>query len=296
VSDRGIIFDLGYAPHEGPRLGTAAAVRATIRDGVRRVMGLRRKARKKVFPWGLLALATLPAVVFVGLAFLVSEFNPTGSDSPFGGHVEFFNLNGNIVLIFAALAGPELLIPDRVEGVLAVYSSRPMRARDYLGARAGALAIVLAGFLLIPQLLMYLGFSALDGDGFAAALVNRSDDLLQIFLTSVVYMVGYGAPALLVASFARRTAAATGVYLAAMFLLTGFGQGMLDGDVAFGEWFALTALAHHPPVVRDWIFDRRPVDLVPATAGWDPWVSLAVIVLVAVATIVAASRRYRREM
>jgi ABC-2 type transport system permease protein len=299
VSDRGVVFDLGYAPHEGPRLGTSAAIRATIKDGVRRVLGLRRKARKKIGPWLLFAGSLIPAIVFVGLAFFWDQFDPTGGssgDSPFGGHVEYFSLNGTLVLIFAALAGPELLIPDRVEGVLSVYASRPMRARDYLMARAGALAVVLSGFLLVPQLLLYLGLSALDADGFFSALVNRSDDLVQIVLTSLVYMAGYGAPALLIASFARRNAPATGIYFAVMFILSGFAQGMLEGDVAFAEWVSLAALAQHPEVVRDWIFDRSSQDLAPVDAGWDPWVSLAVIVGVVIVTVIVASRRYRREM
>ena len=298
MSDRGVVFDLGYVPYEGARLGTGAAVRATIRDGIRRVLGLRRKARKKILPWMLVAIALIPAIVFVGLAFLLDSFDPTGAgaDSPFGGHVDFFNLIGNVVLLFAALAGPELLVPDRTEGVLAVYSSRPMRARDYLLGRTGALAIVLSGFLLVPQFLMYFGFAALDDAGFLRALVERSDDLVQIVLTSVVYMLAYGAPAIFIATFARRTAPATGVYLAVMLVLSGFAQGMVDGNVTGAKFAALGALAQHPAVVRDWIFDKTSVELAPVDAGWDPWVSLAVVLLVAAVTAVVTTRRYRNLM
>ncbi len=298
MSDRGVVFDLGYVPYEGPRLGTGAAVRATVRDGIRRVLGLRRKARKKILPWMLVGLALIPAIVFVGLAFLLSSFDPTGAgaDSPFGGHVDFFGLIGNVVLLFAALAGPELLVPDRTEGVLAVYSSRPMRARDYLLGRTGALAIVLAGFLLVPQFLMYLGFAALDDAGFLRALVERSDDVVQILAASAVYMLAYGAPAILIATFARRTAPATGVYLALMLVSSGFAQGMVDGDVTGARFAALGALAQHPVVVTDWIFDHTSFGLAPVDAGWDPWVSLAVILVVTAVTAVVTIRRYRSLM
>lgn len=293
----GVVYDLGYKPHEGPRLGRGAAVRATIGDGLRRVLGLRRKARKKIFPWALLAVASIPAIVFVGLAFFLSEFSPD-VESPFGSHAEYFNLAGTMVMIFAALAGPELLIPDRVEGVLAVYSSRPMRAGDYLFARGTALAGVVGFFLLAPQLLMYTGFAALDADGFFAAVVGNADDLVQIVATTAVYVVAYGAPALLIAVFARRTAPASGAYLALMLALTGVAHGLAESGSAegLGKWAALLALFEHPHVVRDWIFGRTSTGLVAVDVGWSEWVSLAVVGAIAAATAVVAIMRYRREM
>jgi ABC-2 type transport system permease protein len=293
----GIVYDLGYVPHDGPRLGRGAAVRATIVDGLRRVLGLRRKARKKVFPWTLLAIATIPAIVFVGLAFFLGEFTPE-AESPFGGHPEYFNLAGTMVMIFTALAGPELLIPDRVEGVLAVYSSRPMRAGDYLMARAAALAGVVGFFLLVPQMLMYLGFAALDTDGFMSAVIGNADDLVQIVATTAVYVVGYGAPALLIAVFARRSAPASGGYLAVMLVLTGVAHGVAESGTGEGlsKYAALLALFEHPHVVRDWIFDRSSSGLVAVDVGWSVWVSFLVIVGIGAITAVVATVRYRKEM
>ena len=101
----GAVFDLGYKPYEGERLGRSGAIRAIVKDGMRRVMGLRRKARKKVYPWGLVVFAILPAIVFIGLAFTLNEFTPD-AESPFGGHAEYIALTGAIVLLFVALAAP----------------------------------------------------------------------------------------------------------------------------------------------------------------------------------------------
>ena len=50
--------------------------------------------------------------------------------------------------MFTALAAPELLIPDRRDGVLSMLSSRPMTPSDYLGARFAALVAVVGAFLL----------------------------------------------------------------------------------------------------------------------------------------------------
>lgn len=293
----GVVYDLGYAPHDGPRLGRAAAIRATISDGVRRVLGLRRKARKKIFPWLLLGIASIPAIVFVGLSFFVGEFSPD-ADSPFGSHADYFNLAGTMVMIFAALAGPELLIPDRTEGVLAVYSSRPMRSRDYLLARGVALGAVVGFFLLVPQTLMYLGFAALDSDGFLSAAISNYGDLLRILGTTAVYVVAYGAPAMLIAVFVGRSAPASGVYVAVMIPLTAIAHGIAESGsgTGAGRWAALLALFEHPHVVRDWIFDRHSDGLVAVDAGFSAWVSLAVVAAVGVATAFIAIVRYRREM
>ncbi len=293
----GVVYDLGYSPHEGPRLGRAAAVRATIGDGLRRVLGLRRKARKKVFPWTLLAIAAIPAIVFVGLAFFLGEFTPD-AESPFGGHPEYFNLAGTMVMIFAALAGPELLIPDRNEGVLAVYSSRPMRASDYLLARGAALFGVVGFFLLVPQMLMYIGFASLDADGFMSAIIGNTDDFLRVIVTTAVYVVAYGAPSLLIAAFSNRSGAAIGTYLAVMLVLTGLAHAVVDGGAGdtISKMAALAALFEHPHVVRDLIFDRSSTGLVAVDAGWSAWVSLVVILAVAAAAAVISTLRYRREM
>ena len=67
----GEVFDLGYTPHEGERRGRRGAITTTYRDGLNRVFGIHRRARKKIFPWILVVFAILPAVVFVGFAFLL---------------------------------------------------------------------------------------------------------------------------------------------------------------------------------------------------------------------------------
>ena len=210
MTERGVVFDLGYVPYEGERRARRGAIATTYRDGIYRVFGIRRRARKKILPWMLVVLALLPAVVFVGFAFLLSTFSPE-ADSPFGGHGEYFSITGGVVLLFVALAGPELLIPDRREGVLAIYSSRPLTPDDYIGARAASLLTVVAGFMLIPQVLMYIGFAALSSDGFFSALLDNADEIPKILVTTVVYAVAIAPLVLLISTIASRKAAATGI-------------------------------------------------------------------------------------
>ena len=42
-----VIYDRGYRTYDGPRLGPKGARRAVYKDGVRRVLGLGRKARRR---------------------------------------------------------------------------------------------------------------------------------------------------------------------------------------------------------------------------------------------------------
>jgi ABC-2 type transport system permease protein len=290
----GAVFDLGYKPYEGERLGRSGAIRAIVKDGMRRVLGLRRKARKKVYPWTLVVFAVLPAVVFVGLAFTLSAFTPD-AESPFGGNAEYMGLTGAIVLLFVALAAPELLIPDREEGVLAVYSSRPMTAWDYIGARSGALFAVVASFVLVPNLLIYVGFAALDERGLGSALIGNLDDMAKVLAAMTAYIVGYGAPALLISTYAKRTGPAAGTYLAVLFASAGFGEAFQRIDFAGARFGTLLSLIQHPEVVRNWVFDK-PQDAAPIAVGFEPWVSAAVIAIVAVMTAYLMHRRYRSEL
>ena len=291
----GVVYDRGYQPYEGQRLGRAGAIKAMIKDGLRRSFGIRRKTRKKVYPWMLVVLAFLPAVVFVGLAFALSSFAPD-AESPFGGHAQYISLFGTVIILFVAQAAPNLLIPDREDGVLAVYSSRPMTAWDYIFGRVGALTAVASAFFLIPNLLMYVGFAALDSSGFASALVDNLDDLAKVLVTMVAYVVGYGAPALLIATYAKRTGPAQGTYLALVFISSPFAEMFRNLGFDGSRYGTLLAVLQHPEVIRNWVFDESQGTIPMDAVGFEPWVSVLFIAALGVASMYLMAIRYRREL
>lgn len=294
TTDQGAVFDLGYQPYDGPRLGRRGAVAATVRDGVRRIIGLRRKARKKILPWALFTIAVLPVVAVVGLSFFTQTIlGEADGDNLFASHATIFTLTSPLFLIFAALAGPELLIPDREEGVLSVYASRPMRISDYLGARAVALGVAAAGFLIIPQLIMYVGLASLDPDGWFSGLTSNAGSVPKILAASFFYALAYGAPAFLVSLYAKRLGPAWGVYLAIMFLSTAFAVGISSSTSGIGRYAALGALQFHPDIVLDWIFGKTTVREGITAAGFGPMWSVGIIVGVAVITWLIGLRKYR---
>jgi ABC-2 type transport system permease protein len=67
---RGAIYDIGYQRYEGPRLGRSYAIWSLYVASVRNAFGIGRGAWTKVFVFGLITVAFLPAIVQVGVAAL----------------------------------------------------------------------------------------------------------------------------------------------------------------------------------------------------------------------------------
>jgi len=289
MPESGVVFDLGYRPHEGERLGRAGAVRALVRDGLRRVFGIRRRARRKIFPFLLVGIAILPALFFVAFGVVAGDL---GADAFFD-HPDYFNWTGNITLVFCALAASELIVPDRVYGTMAVYASRPLTAVDYIGGRAASMAAVVFGFVWLPHLLLLIGRAWTSRDGFGDYLVGHLDVLWETALATVVYLVAFGTLAFLVAAFSSRTALAVVIFLIVMAAWRGTVEALVSAgyDVA-----ALGAFTDHPGYVKDWIMSADSEAWLPERAGFDPIVSLAVIAAVAVLTGIVVMRRYRSEL
>ncbi len=286
----GVVYDLGYRPHEGERLGRPGAVRALYRDGLRRVLGLRRRARAKALPWGLLAIAMIPAIFFVGITVFTREIG--AADVSFFSHAQYFDLTGTIALLFIAAATGELLVPDRVHGVLQVYASRPLTISDYLTGRAAALAAVVFSFMYFPHLVLFFGRAWTSSDGFGSYVAANAEALWQTALSSLVYFVALAPLAFLFAAYSKRLTLGAGAFIGVMALSTPVANALVE--VGFDP-AGLLALQQHPVVVKDWILGVRSAHLVPQQAGFDPWVSLAAIVVMAMLTAALVMRRYRRS-
>jgi len=288
----GVVYDLGYRPHEGERLGRAGALRALYRDGLRRVLGLRRRARAKIWPWGLLGIAVLPAAAFIGLSVITGQFGV--DEVQFFSHAQYFDLTGTIAMLFIAAAAGELLVPDRANGVLQVYASRPLAPGDYLLGRAAALATVVFGFMEAPHIVLFLGRAWVSSDGFGSYLAGRAPELGRTALATLVYLAALAPLAFLFAAFAKRPALAAGAFIGVMAVSTPATRALVE-EAGF-EQFGLLALQQHPLVVKDWILGASTSSAVPRQAGFEPWVSLVVIGVLALASGFLVVRRYRRPV
>ena len=285
----GAVFDLGYAKHEGIRLGRRGAFRALYKDGLRRVLGLRRRARRKIFPAVLLAIAILPAGFFVAIGVLEGQLD---ASAELFSHANYFDLTAVISLIFIALASSELLVPDRENGTMAVYGSRPLTVVDYLLGRAAALATVVFGFVWLPQVILWVGRAWVDRDGFGSAAVDSVDVLWETALVAIIYLVAYASPAFLIAAFVKRTSMAAGVLLGVVSASGPASSALVEAGF---DVFALGAINQHPGFVKDWIMGTNTREWIIESAGYEAAVSLTVILLIAAATAFIVVRRYRRS-
>ncbi len=284
----GVVYDLGYRPHEGPRLGRSGARWALYRDGLRRVLGLRRRARRKVFPIILISISVMPALFFVAFSVIAGEF---AADAVLFGHAQYFELTGVMALIFIALASGELLIPDRVHGTLAVYASRPLTTTDYLVMRAASLGTVVIGFVWLPHLVLFLGRAWVGG--FGTYFADHWPDLWKTLAASGLYFLAFVPIAMLVAATSKRGSIAAVLFLG-IFIIAG---GASDALVRSGfKVMGLLALNQHPGYVKDWMLDAHTQQggWIPERAGFDPIVSLAVIVVIALGCWMLLLARQRR--
>ena len=295
---RAVIVDRGYRHYEGVRTGRRGAIRAIVREGYRRVIGLRRKARSKLLPWTLITIALASVVILVAIFWATSEIgSPEQLTELIPRYRGYFDFISVVALLFAAYAGSQLLIPDRTQGVLNVYFSRPLGVRDYLLAKLGAYAAVILSFLLIPQLLLHLGLAALSDAGFLTYLGQTTDILWKVPLAALVYFTLHASLIFLTASFINRVGGAAAAFLAGLFGLNLVALFFEEaaGDAPGLRWATLLATEQHPRYIRDWIFGvHTPTDWIPARAGFGPGVSLAVVVGLAVVSMVLVGWRYRR--
>ena len=137
----GEVFDLGYQHYPGPREGRSRARRALYVNGLRTTLGIGRGPLAKVLAVLMFGAAVVPAVI---MAVVVALFEPVGEALP--SHVKLVSL---VLLLFAAIVGPELLCPDRRYGVIHLYLVRPITARDYAGARWLALLTVTVALVIL---------------------------------------------------------------------------------------------------------------------------------------------------
>ena len=288
-----VIFDRGYRGYDGPRRGPSGARRAVYKDGLRRILGLGRKARYKIFPWSLISIAVIAAAGFIGVHWAGRELAGAAIEGLLPAYGELFDFYSAISLLFIAFAGPVLLSPDRTGGVLSVYFSRPLTVDGYLSAKGAAFVTLVGGIYLVPQILLHLGLALLSDKGFLSYLGDTVEILWKVPVTTLGFVAMHGAIVFALSAFINRT----GFAAAAFFGLIVAG-GPIAGRVAeasfpAAKWFSLLALDHHPRIIRDHFFNDT-VEYPAELAGFEVWVSAAVI-LGAVAVAAAVVRaRYRR--
>ena len=258
----GELFDLGYQHYDGPREGRMRARKAVFFDGFRTTLGLGRGSAAKILPMLLFGAAMAPAIIIA----LIASLSEGQVDLP--GHAEYYQIVSIILYIFSAIIAPELLCPDRRNGVISLYLVRPLSITDYLAARWLA-------FFAITLLLVYSGQTIL----LISLVLSAADPLeyLQDNWLDIPRILGAGfllaafitTLPLAVSAFTDRRAYAA-AFVIGLFIISGAAGAILTecdesrdrersaecepitGDAA--KWYGLVAVSRVPTNVNDMIF------------------------------------------
>lgn len=250
----GAVYDRGYRPYDGPRGGRTASRNALIRLSVRRALGLRRSWRQKVFPWVLLAIATVPAIVNVGVQYLTR-------DSP-AEDFEFFTYRDYVghsttLLLFVAITAPDVICPDRRNRVLPLLFARPLTGADYVIAKVGAIFGIVFGFGFIPQVILYIGNLLVTTDGALRYFRDNLQVLYEVPLAVALQALYFAVIGVAIAATTSRRIVAA-VSILALLLITSTISGVAEEASSDGTTpWALVNILALPLHLRDLVFLGR---------------------------------------
>lgn len=265
------VFDLGYRGYEGSRTSRWRRRRAIWRDGIRISLGLGRGAGAKIGPWLLIAVALVPVLVLIVIASFAASLGGDAGDVDLPSFADYYGFAIVPIGLLAAIVAPLLVCPDRRDGVLALYASRPITVTDYVASRWAAFLTVAAVATWVPEALLFV-WSALDAQSTGSWLVDNWDVVPRFLVAGAVVGVVLTTLALFMASFTTRRAHAAVATLAVV--IVGSAVGGIVEDNFSGRVADVFSLVGLPQVLTDtvhWLFGDALVDRPlsgPLDAAW----------------------------
>jgi ABC-2 type transport system permease protein len=282
------IYDLGYQPYSGPRLGRMYALRSLLAYSFRTAFGVGRGDKAKTMPSLVVAAVYLPALVQVAIASATGMVN-------FIQYANYLEFTTVIIALFAASQAPELVVTDKQQGVLSLYLSRPLVAFDYAIAKVGALTCAMLVITLGPQLILLLGKIGIAASPWTA-LKSEWTKLFPIVGGTVLISLFIASIALLLASFASRRGYATASVIAFFLVLPPVIE--MFRSVMSGDLKRYTLLVHPVYLIMgfaNWLFDiEAKRHTAVGRADLPGSVYLLTIVGVCVVCVGVLLRRYRK--
>jgi ABC-2 type transport system permease protein len=216
VTSPGNIYDLGYQGYDGPRLGRPSVAAGLLRETGRAAYGIGRSGRSKIVPFGLAAMALLPAVLAVGIMALAAQAGAGGDildeASPIQ-HATYQGLTSALISLFCAAQAPELFGRDQRYGVLPLYFSRIITRYDYALARMGGLFVAVFLVSVVPQVVLSVG-AVLAASDPLAAIGDELPEIARYLAQSVLAAALLTVVASVIAAWTPRRAYATAAIIA----------------------------------------------------------------------------------
>jgi ABC-2 type transport system permease protein len=227
VPPTGSIYDLGYRPYAGERLGRRYAVQSLYIYSLRAIFGLGRSGMSKLFPIGLAVLALIPAAIQLGVAAI------SPADIRVFKYENYFGFIQIILALFCAVVAPEIIGRDQRHKTLPLYFSRALSRADYVSAKVGALFAALFLVSIVPQALLFTGNAVATND-LVSYLQDNADQIPPILASCAVVAIFMAALSLAIASQTPRRALSTGAVLAFFVIFSSLGSILVQtttGDV-----------------------------------------------------------------
>ena len=233
-----------------------------------------KRQAQKVLPGLTVAIAYVPAIVFVGMSVLLKD-TLLANANVVPTYSEYYSFISAAIVVFSAFVAPELLCTDRRTGMLGLYLASPLTRTSYLGAKAVAVVGLLAVVTLGPPLLMLVAFTLIgQGPDGPAGVVRLFG---EIALGGLVVAVLQASLSLAVSSTTTRKAVASAGVILILLASAALSDALVSGAGARPELFCLNLLQLPFELVRRIYGDISPVPsvasiptitLVAAYAGW----------------------------
>jgi ABC-2 type transport system permease protein len=222
------IVDRSYRPYDGSRGGVASAMRASAKHAIQRSLGIKRTLWQKVLPIIAVALAYVPAIVYIGIAAL----NTTEArlDDLLPTYAEYYGFVTAAIIVFTSFVAPEVLCTDRRTGMLGLYLASPLNRNTYLLSKAAAVGFVLAIVTAGPPLLMLVAYT-ITGEG-PDSVVDWAVALVRILVSGLAISALHTSLSLAVSSFTSRRAAASATIILLLFASNILVSGLTDTEGA----------------------------------------------------------------
>jgi hypothetical protein len=219
---RGVVYDVGYRPYEGEYKGRLSALSSLAWDDFKYALGVKRSWKYKVGIF-LLAFFQISISLFFFFADYVFGLFPEITSGELAQLMEFFTISSFyeasvlVFLILGALAAPSLMCNDRKFNVYPLYMARPIFQYDYLLAKASSIFGLMAVFVVIPGLLLFLGRVAL-AEAPIDYLAANLNTLVALFFSGVVICLFYTAYSMGISSMTTTRGYAIGIIIGLAFL------------------------------------------------------------------------------
>lgn len=293
----GTVFDIGYQHYDGPREGRQRARLSVYKDGLKTSLGLGRGVRAKILPWMFIAALVMVALVMAIIASTVDRFAGAGAAETLNlpSHSDYYGIASIILFIFAGISAPELLCPDRRDGVINLYLVRPLTGTDYIAARWAAFLTVMLVVVWLPQIILLVGLVMSDPKP-ADYIQDNWLNIPRFLLSGAAVAVYATTFALLIAGFTTRRAYAS-VFLIGLFVISQTFTTNLAEEIGGtgGQWLSMFNLSNIPVHVNDIIFGEvSDVTRSAEARGFDSWILVAWFFVWTVGPAVILWNRYRK--